>query len=171
MVSHEVPGLPDGVSVTTPDPECGARLNTPSVAATAAGAFTAAYSGNPNVGLIVSSLGDQVAQGLVPNNKLFQQGTRLGNCTAIVAVVPAIAEIVGQRVVVDSITAGPAECEPGNDCPKGWSRFMYRPVMRKTDSIQYVAVEYINWASYAQTGRLIVFFRMPVGSKPPIPKM
>ena len=171
MVSYEVPGLGGGVSANTPDPECGAALNSPSAAATAVGAFAAAYSGNPNVGLAVASLGDQVAQGLVPNNKLFHQKTRFANCTAIVTIVPAIATIRGYRVVADSLAAGPAECRPGTDCPKGWSKFMYYPVDSKKDSIQYVTVEYMNWASYSQTGRLIIFYEMPVGSKPPIPMM
>ena len=171
MVSQQVQGLPKGVSANTPDPECGERLDAPSAAATAVGAFAASYSGSKDVGLVVASVGDQVAQGLVPNNKLFLKHTNKANCTAIVALLPAKAKIIGQRTVADSLTAGPAVCAPGIDCPRGFSRFMFEPVASRKSSLQYVTVEYSNWADFDQTGRLIIFYKMPPGSPEPIPRM
>lgn len=168
MASVNVPALPKNVSAKTHDPKCGEGLNTPSVAAVAAGAFAAAYTGRPDLGLMAASLTDRVAGGLVPNSSLFMAHTDKANCAALVAVVPSVAKITGFRLVADSIAAGPSKCAPGSDCPTAWARFMYTPIEATKDSITYVSVDFQNWASYEQTGRLFVWFKMPEGSKAPL---
>ena len=179
-VSKEVGPAP-GI-VTVPDPTCGTQLNTPSVAAMAVGAFAGAQTGNAAIGYLVTDLGDQLGKDLGPKldrqglpravTDLFFQKTQNGSCTSLVAVVPTDAQVRGYRIVVDSLRAGPSQCSVGTECPSGWAKFLNTPVPTKSNGLQYVHVDFMQWShNTSQTGRLIIFYEMPAGAKPPLPVM
>lgn len=164
--------VPNGAYVHVPDPGC---MNdaTGDIARVLQGATVAAkpelamFSGT--IGRVLAGpVGDYLRNQGGDIGKYFSPYARNGAlCAPVIVVVPKDATVLGFRLFGAEASGGFSRCQPGADCPIGFSKWQADPVRQGNNAMQTVTGVFMNWSHDRQRrARMIVFYNMPPNQQP-----
>lgn len=164
--------VPNGAYVHVPDPGC---MNdaTGAIRQTLQAALAA---GPPELAMFSGVLAPVLAGPV--GNYLRNQGGDIGKyfspyakngalCAPVIAVVPANAEVLGYRLLAANAGSPFAKCNPGAECPVGWSKFQSEPIIQSNEAMRTATTIFMNWShDLFRQARVIMFYRLPSGEVP-----
>lgn len=134
-------------------------------------------AGSPQLAIFSGPLSTAVAGPV--NDYLKHQGGDIGRlfspyaknaalCASVIGVIPTKANYVGYRLLATDGENGGVfkDCNPGNDCAIGWSKFPSEPLEQDNQALKTVSTTFMNWSdNRTRTARLIVFYTVPPGTQ------